>query len=371
MEADEELLFEYFQYITRLKKCSVSRPVNDWTVRPVSKVAHFLSAAGAGYNRAMIISRTCQLGVVFALACGACSSNSARHDAAPATRDAPSLSLDAGAIGPLEVSWIHGSPSCADDSDPPLQTYQVDADTFILRQNKCVNFEAPFVYLLFGDERVFMLDTGATSSAQSFPIAETVRGIIDGWLSERGQSGVELVVAHSHGHGDHTAGDGQFAGQPDTALVAASVSAIQTFFGISDWPEQSVEYDLGGRVLDIVGIPGHESAHIAVYDRRTGILLTGDTLYPGRLYIRDFEQYRASIQRLVALVAERPVSHVLGTHIEMTTTAGVDYPIGTTYQPDELPLELSRTHLEELNAALQAMNAPVREVHDHFIIYPL
>ena len=272
---------------------------------------------------------------------------------------------------PLDVTWIHGSEVCQDNVDPPIQIYQFDADTYILRQNKCLNYEAPFIFLLFGDERVFMQDTGATESALEFPIADTVRNIIDAWLQDRGLASIELVVTHSHGHGDHVAGDIQFIGQPNTTLVEATVPELQAFFGITDWPTEIVEYDLGGRVLDIVGIPGHEEAHVAVYDERTGLLLTGDSLYPGRLYVRDFDAYRDSIQRLVALVADRTVNHVLGTHIEMTSTPGVDYPLGTTYQPDESPLELSRAHLEELDSALQAMETPELEVHDKFIIYPL
>jgi len=32
--------------------------------------------------------------------------------------------------------------------------------------------------------------------------------------------------------------------------------------------------------MDIVPIPGHTDDSIALYDHRTGILLTGDTVYP-------------------------------------------------------------------------------------------
>ena len=59
------------------------------------------------------------------------------------------------------------------------------------------------------------------------------------------------------------------------------------------------QYDLGDRVLDIIPIPGHQPAGIAIYDRRTAILLTGDTFYPGRLYVRDQAAYVRSIKRLV------------------------------------------------------------------------
>lgn len=43
--------------------------------------------------------------------------------------------------------------------------------TVILRQNKSVHFEAPFLFLLFGNERALLLDTGATADPAHFPCA--------------------------------------------------------------------------------------------------------------------------------------------------------------------------------------------------------
>jgi hypothetical protein len=156
--------------------------------------------------------------------------------------------------------------------------------------------------------------------------------------------------------------------------VGTSQTAVRNFFGITTWPTQIVTYDLGGgRVLDVIPIPGHQSASIALYDRQTGILLTGDTLYPGHLFISAWTDYKASILRLAnfTAAADKQVCHVLGTHIEMTSTPGVHYPYGTVYQPNEHVLQLTRDTLLELNAACQAMgNTPVQQVHDDFIIVP-
>ena len=52
---------------------------------------------------------------------------------------------------------------CAKNEDPAVEVYRFDADTYILRQNKCVDFEAPFIYVLFGQHTVLVLDTGATA----------------------------------------------------------------------------------------------------------------------------------------------------------------------------------------------------------------
>ncbi len=274
--------------------------------------------------------------------------------------------------GTLNVTWIHGSPSCSSDPNPPIQVHQYNDNTFILRQNKCLHYEAPFIYVLFGDEKVFIQDTGATSSSSAFPIQATIQDIIDTYEVDHGLAPLDVIVTHSHSHGDHVAGDGQFSGEPNTTVVGLSSFAVRNFFGFTSWPDEVVTYDLGGRVLDVMGIPGHQAASVAVYDRQTDILLTGDTLYPGRLYINDWDEYQDSTQRMVDFTIGLNIEHVLGTHIEMSSTPGDDYPIGTVYQPDEHVLQLGIEHLIELNDAVQAMGAsPSFEVHDDFIIFRL
>ena len=97
----------------------------------------------------------------------------------------------------------------------------------------------------------------------------------------------------------------------------------------------------------------------------------GDTLYPGRLYVSDFENYRHSIQRLVDFTHDKPVAHILGCHIEQASTPFLDYPVGTKYQPEEHTLALSHAHLVELNEALRGMNGPVvRYALRDFTIWP-
>lgn len=251
---------------------------------------------------------------------------------------------------------------------PDIQVHQVSDNTFLLRQSLCSNFEAPFMYLLFGSQRVLLQDTGAGN----IEIAAAVYSVIDDWLAANNQASIELVVVNSHGHGDHTQGNAMFQGQPDTVVVGTSVAAVSSFFGINNWPQETVQYDLGDRTLDIIAIPGHQSSHIAIYDHGEQWLLTGDTLYPGRLYIADFPTYVESIERMVDHVADLPTCNVMGTHVEMTTTAGDDFPFGAVTHPSEHALQLTSAHLTELRDGVAAMAAaPAIEVHDDFIIYPL
>jgi hydroxyacylglutathione hydrolase len=267
--------------------------------------------------------------------------------------------------GVFPAHWITGGPDCS--SVPKWQVHAYNPDLYILRESGCTNYEKPFLYLFFGKERALLQDTGAGETN----VAEVVNKTIAEWCRRNGRKSIPLVVAHSHGHGDHISGDAQFAGKPDVTVVPLSVEGTQKAYGIHQWPGDRGSIDLGGRVLDVIAIPGHQPFSVAFYDRRTGILLSGDTLYPGRLYVSDFPAFRASIQRLVDFTRDKPVAHVLGCHVEESKTPFLDYPVGTKYQPEEHGLELSHAHLVELNEALKSMNNhPARYALRDFTIWP-
>jgi len=290
---------------------------------------------------------------------GAGASDAGHRDGDPIDIDGP---RDGGLVpGNLTVAWIHGSASCNQNADPELQMHAYNDTTIIFRQNKCDTFEAPFVYLLIGTTKALLLDTGDLGTTT---LRDAVLPIV---------AGKPLLVAHTHAHGDHTAGDATFANQPNVTVVAKNQQAIQDAFGIATWPTSQGSYDLGDRVLDVLAIPGHEAQHIAIYDRQTGVVLTGDTLYPGLLFINDWTAYRASVSRLADFVAVHTISWVLGAHIEMTSTPKQNYPYGTTYQPAEHVLQLTAAHVAELDSALDALgpDTPTSSIaHDDFVIDP-
>jgi glyoxylase-like metal-dependent hydrolase (beta-lactamase superfamily II) len=271
----------------------------------------------------------------------------------------------------LDVNWIHGSPSAKHNTDPDIQVHWYDDHTVILRQNKAINYEAPFMFLLFGNARSVLIDTGATESAEFFPLRRVVDELVDGWLEVHPRENYELLVVHTHGHGDHVAGDAQFIDRPNTELVDADLAASRAFFGFGEGDATAAEVDLGSRVLDCLASPGHHAAAVTFYDRYTGLLLTGDTVYPGRLYVNDWPAFRDTIDRLLTFAATRPVTHVLGCHIEMTNQPGIDYPVLTTYQPDEAPLQMTVAQLRAVGQAIREIgDRPARRGFADFIIWP-
>lgn len=282
----------------------------------------------------------------------------------------------------LPESWTNGSIDCFKEGAlrPDIDSFPINNDTYILRENKCINYEAPFMYLLFGNDTVLLIDSGATVSFISLPIEQYVETLILHWCVKHGKEreDVDLVVAHTHSHQDHTAGDEQFKYKLFTSIVNTTIESISQFFKIDNWPNSIGSFDLDDRRhLAIVPIPGHEDTAIAFYDCATGLLFTGDTLLPGRLYISNFSANVESISRLVNFINinRLNLTHIFGAHIEMTNQSTVDYPTGATYQPQERQLEMTLAHLHQLNNELQeqskaGFNERHKAYYDAFIVDP-
>jgi hydroxyacylglutathione hydrolase len=290
--------------------------------------------------------------VALAVAGAAC----AKPSASPQPRIQP---------GAVPAGWYAGGRDCAGRPDFNVQAY--NDGLLILRQAACKNYEKPFIYLIVGTERALLIDTGAGKVDVVTPVDSLVRAA----ARRRGVSTLGLIVAHSHAHGDHIAGDTQFVGRANTVLVGRDSSAVRAFFNIDHWPQDQGTIDLGHRVLDIVAIPGHQPASIAVYDRLTGVLFTGDTFYPGRLYVRDTAAYAQSVARLLAFSNSHRITHFLGAHVENSNVPGVDYPVGTVDQPNEHALDMTHAQLVELDSVVQAMRGHfVRTIRRDFTVWP-
>jgi hydroxyacylglutathione hydrolase len=255
--------------------------------------------------------------------------------------------------GTLPKHWWAATRACV--GRPDFQLHRYNSDLYILRQTACSHAEKPFLYLLFGRNEAILFDTGAEGGDVGSAVDEAVRH----WLRAHQRRSISLVVTHLHSHHDHIAGDAQLAQLPNTTVIPnSSVSALRTLFSITTWPTDLGRYDLGGRILDVVAVPGHDETSIAVYDRQTGLFLTGDSMYAGRIYMNmpDHAVFTASADRLVDFARSRVITHVLGTHIEQRGPYR-DYPVGTTFAPEEQRLELSYGQLLELQRGAHDLDA--------------
>jgi hydroxyacylglutathione hydrolase len=251
--------------------------------------------------------------------------------------------------GTMDVRWNEGSEDCAKNPQPPIQVHRYNAQTFILRESLCATYEAPFIYLLIGKTKALLIDTGAVADAKIMPLAQTVISLLS-----NGGSRLPLMVVHTHGHLDHRSGDDQFRALPDVEVVPTDLESVKSRLRIADWPDGIGQIDLDDRVIDVIPTPGHYPSHVAYYDRQTGLLFSGDFLLPGRLLIEDTDADLASARRVAKFVEHRPITYVLGAHIELDESGKTFF--GTRYHPNERPLQLTKQEVLALPGIVSGFN---------------
>lgn len=126
-------------------------------------------------------------------------------------------------------------------------------------------------YLLVGDRCGLMIDTGfAVGNLRTF-----VEGLTD--------KPVEMVV-NTHGHFDHTGGNGWFSHSymHEKAILTAKTPypSLDASLYNTDYPVTIVGdgyyFDLGNREIEVIEIPAHSPGDIALLDKTNRILFVGD-----------------------------------------------------------------------------------------------
>ena len=214
-------------------------------------------------------------------------------------------------------------------NDPWFEVYRVAPATFAIYEPR--QSEETISYLIVGTKQAVLFDTGMGIGNLRAVVAR---------LTSR-----PVVVLNSHTHNDHVGDNWQFPyifGM-DTAFTRnnakGSSAAAQQEIGegqtCGDLPKgfDSAKYatkpwkvslfvhdgfkiNLGGRTVEIIATPGHTPDAISLIDRANGLLFTGDTYYPGVIWLyrpeTDFPAYLTSVKKLAALAPE--IKMVLGAH---------------------------------------------------------
>lgn len=265
-------------------------------------------------------------------------------------------------VKPFGTPWNEGGADCAAHPQPPLDVQRFDATTYVLRETPCATWEAPFMYLLIGDSKALLVDTGDVADPKRVPLAQTVRQLVP--------ANLPLLVVHTHRHLDHRAGDPQFAQRHGVQVVGYDLASVQRFYAFTHWPQGVRRIDLGHRLVDVLAAPGHEATDVVFYDRNTQLVLSGDVMMPGRLLLDDPAAAVASAERLAEFVRPRKVRAVLGGHIEEDAT-GKLLPWQSTYHPHEHGLAMTKADLLALPAALHSFNGFYSETGKFVIMDPI
>ena len=156
------------------------------------------------------------------------------------------------------------------------------------------------MYFVSGGERCLLMDTGW--------------GVGDLPALVASLSPLPLTVVNTHGHPDHTFGNGQFARvyvhMADEAaareLPPAEMRAwiidnalpkpLPAGFQFDTWAvagpgsletiQDGRVFDLGGRALEVISVPGHTPGSICLLDRQARVLFTGDSVLSGAIWLQ-------------------------------------------------------------------------------------
>lgn len=256
------------------------------------------------------------------------------------------------APGSIRFKWISGSICAATNKDPRIQIITYNEDTYLLRENIAIHYDAPFTYLLMGNEGALLIDTGATPEAEYYPLRSTVDAILQRWSDLRGKQNVPLtVVLTSPEYLSQNQGYQQFLKRPNTKLVPLDLAGMKAFYGLTDsWPTGTGRIDLGGRVVTVIPTPGAHKDGVTFYDAYNGFLHTGHFLFPGRIMISNDKDYVESMGRLQAFAKQHPVKWVMGGQIDMKFLPGVEYMRLIRYKPDERVLQMGPSLIDDAMA---------------------
>ncbi len=207
--------------------------------------------------------------------------------------------------------------------DPWFEVYRIRPGVFAIYEPK--QAEEVISYLIVGQKRALLFDTGMGIS--------NIRKLAEGLTS------LPLNVLNSHTHNDHVGGNWLFSRQQIYALdtpftrtnAKGSIADAQAElapgelcgtlpanfdpksystrpFQIGHWLHDGDSIDLGGRVLQVIAAPGHTPDSIVLLDRHNGLLFTGDTYYPGPIFLyrpeTSLDAYQATLAKLSRMSTE-------------------------------------------------------------------
>ncbi|MFB6148485.1 MAG: MBL fold metallo-hydrolase [Halobacteriales archaeon] len=235
---------------------------------------------------------------------------------------------------------------------------RIDETTYAL--SEWGHYEEVHSFLLIGDERAIVLDTGL--------------GIGDFSRIVRALTDKPIEVVTSHVHWDHIGAHHEFKeiavherevdwltdGMPDLTHEEVRVNLTQdlsqplpadfdpagyeVFTGeptrvLTD--EETI--DLGDRRLTVLHTPGHTPGHICLHEPDRGYLFTADLVYRGPLYLflptSDPAAFASSVRRLTAL---ENVDVVLPSHNEFPAEPALLNQVETAIEDLESRNELTR-----------------------------
>ncbi len=145
------------------------------------------------------------------------------------------------------------------------------------------------MFLLTGTKEALLVDSGV-SGINAKEIAESITNL-------------PVKLINTHADGDHIAGNEafpEFYMHPQEEANYRFRGRTGTIIPV----QQGDVLDLGDRPLEIIDLPGHTPGSIAILDVKNRVLIGGDSIQDGRIFMfgehRNLKDYIASLEKLSA-----------------------------------------------------------------------
>ncbi len=203
---------------------------------------------------------------------------------------------------------------------PWFEVYLIDPGIYVIYEPG--QFEEAISYLVLGEDRAALIDTGCGIG--------DIKALVEEFTD------LPVVVVNTHSHNDHVAQNYMFdeveifddSVSRDRARRGCSpeemahlISEGMTWkplpenfnpeayhvplFRVTRWLKDGDLVDLGGRSLEVIHTPGHSPDSVCLLDRGARLLWTGDLFYTGAIYTYlpggDVDTFIDSCEKIIGL----------------------------------------------------------------------
>jgi glyoxylase-like metal-dependent hydrolase (beta-lactamase superfamily II) len=201
-----------------------------------------------------------------------------------------------------------------------FEVYKIEPDVYIFYEPG--QFEEVISYLVLGKKKAALIDTGCGIG--------NVKKLAEEFTQ------LPITVVNTHSHYDHVAQNHMFSevaifdapnarqaakngyGKKEMARLLSEGMLWKPLpedfdaqnyyvrpFTVTWWLKDGDIIDLGDRKLEVIHTPGHSPDSICLLDRDAKLLWTGDTFYPGAIYLHlpgsDLDAFINSYEKMIAL----------------------------------------------------------------------
>lgn len=162
------------------------------------------------------------------------------------------------------------------------------------------------MYLLEGKKRAMLIDTGTKCEG------------LDDIVGKITKKPVDVIITHAHP--DHAGCAGYFdkirIHPADTVLFARGLDKYQ---GEVEFLHDGEKFDLGGRTLEVIHMPGHTPGSVVILDEANGDCYSGDAFGSGQVWLQciptsSIDTFLQSCGRMEKIMREQGIKEIWCGH---------------------------------------------------------